>query len=142
MDIGQVALVRREDASKYLLGIPIRPEGTLGVMKGTTSDYVVQQQFPRSKRKQYKTSQDGAKALEKKKIDLLICDSPVAFWLAGMNEQEGLVVIPAFLTKEQLAWAVRKSDTELLKSVNDALDKFQKNGQASAIIKHWLPQYK
>jgi ABC-type amino acid transport substrate-binding protein len=56
-----------------------------------------------------------------------------------MIEIEGLVVLPYFLTKEQLAWAVRKSDAELLKSVNDALDKFHKDGRLAGIVKRWVP---
>jgi ABC-type amino acid transport substrate-binding protein len=41
-----------------------------------------------------------------------------------------------------LAWAVRKSEPELLESVNSALEKFQKDGRATAIIKRWMPVYK
>jgi ABC-type amino acid transport substrate-binding protein len=72
---------------------------------------------------------------------MLICDSPTAWWLAGMNEIQGLVVMPIFLSREPLAWAVRKSDPELLVSVNGALDKFQADGRATAIIKRWIPLY-
>ena len=84
----------------------------------------------------------AAKALERKKIDLLICDLPVVWWLAGMNEIAGLVVVPVLLSEEQLAWAVRKTEPELLASVNSALEKFQKDGRAKAIIKRWMPFYK
>lgn len=140
--VGQSVLVRREDANKYLLGFPARPEGVIGVLKSTTGDFLVQQEFPRSKRKEFKNSLDAAKALEKKKINLLICDLPVVWWLAGMNENAGLVAVPLLLSEEQLAWAVRKSEPELLESVNVALAKLQKDGRAQAIIKRWLPLYK
>jgi len=136
---GQTALVRREDANNYLLGFPVRPEGTIGVLKATTGDFLVQQEFPRSKRKEFKTGQDAAKALVKKKIDLLVCDIPIAWWLAGMNESQGLAVVSVRLTEEQLAWAVRKSDGEFLTSINRAFDKLQKEGRTSAILKRWLP---
>jgi ABC-type amino acid transport substrate-binding protein len=140
--VGQAVLVRREDANKYLLGFPARPEGTIGILKATTGDFLVQQEFSRNPRKDYKTPQDAAKALEKKKIDLFICDSTVVLWLAGMNEVQGLVAVPVYLTEEQLAWAVRKSDAALLESVNNALEKFQKDGRATAIIRRWIPLYK
>ena len=142
LTVGQTVLVRREDANKYLLGFPASPKGAIGVLKSTTGDFLVQQEFPRNDRKQFKTPQDAAKALLKKKIDLLICDSPVAWWLAAMNEVEGLVVVPVSLTEEQLAWAVRKSDAELLESVNRALEKIQKDGRSREIIKRWLPLFK
>ena len=140
--VGQTVLVRREDANKYLLGFPAMPQGTIGVLKATTGDFLVQQEFSRSRRKAFKSSLDAAKALEKQRIDLLICDLPVAWWLAGMNEIAGLVTVPILLSEEQLAWAVRKTDPELLESVNGALEKLQKNGRVSAIIKQWIPLYK
>lgn len=137
--IGQTVLVRREDAGKFVFGFPIEPQGTVGVLKATTGDYLVQQEFPRAKRKAYNSPQDAAKALVKKKIDMVICDSPTAWWLAGENEAQGLTVVPIALSHENLAWAVRKSDNELLASVNNALGKFEANGSAAAIIKRWLP---
>lgn len=141
MIVGQTVVVRREDATRFSLGFPIEPTGSIGVLKATTGDFLVQQEFPHIKRKAYDTPEDAAKALTKKKIDMLICDSPTAWWLASMNEIQGLVVMPIFLSREPLAWAVRKSDTDLLVSVNSALDKLQADGRASAIIKHWIPLY-
>jgi len=142
LSMGQGVLVRRENANRYILGFPARPDGTIGVMKATTGDYLVQQEFPGVKKKEFKTAAEAAKALEKKKIDLLICDLPIVWWLAGMHEAEGLVVVPILLSQEQLAWAVRKSDGELLDSANKALAKMQSDGRANAIIKRWIPLYK
>lgn len=142
LTVGQVALVRREDANKYVMGFPIMPSGTIGVLKATTGDFLAQQEFGRCKRKEFKVPQDAAKALVKKKIDLFISDSPVVAWQASMNEAQGLVVVPIYLTEERLAWAVRKSDAELLASVNQALAKLQADGRAATIIKRWLPYYK
>jgi len=141
MEVGQTALVRREDLGKFALGFPVDPKGAIGVLKATTGDFLVQQEFPKNKRKTYDSPLDGAKALEKKRIDMFICDSPTALWLEGMNEEEGLVVVPVALTHENLAWAVRRSDPGLLSSVNSALDKMQADGSALAIIKRWIPLY-
>ena len=141
MIVGQTVVVRREDATQFAPGFPIVPKGSIGVLKATTGDFLVQQEFPRIKRKSYNSPEAAAKALAKKKIDMLICDSPTAWWLAGMNEIQGLVVLPIFLSREPLAWAVRKSDPELLTSVNGALDTFQADGRATAILKQWIPLY-
>ena len=141
MLVGQTVVVRREDATKFALGFPIEPKGSIGVLKATTGDFLVQQEFPQIKRKTYDSPEDAAKALVKKKTDMLICDSPTAWWLASMNEVQGLVVMPIFLSREPLAWAVRKSDSDLLTSVNSALDKLQADGRATAIIKRWIPLY-
>ena len=140
--IGQIALVRREDAYRYALGFPSSPAGTIGVLKATTGDFLVQEEFPGNKRKTYKTGEDAAGALIKKRVDLVICDAPTAWWLAGMHEADGLIAVPIFLTEEQLAWGVRRSDTDLLNSVNDALDKLHRSGRVNEIVKHWIPLFK
>jgi ABC-type amino acid transport substrate-binding protein len=142
LQIGQMTLIRSEDANKYLLGFPAPPPGVIGVIKATTGDFVVQQDLPSSKRKEYTTGEEGARALLKKKIDLFISDSPTIWWLASENEASGLTVVPQLLTDEQLAWAVNKSNPGLHDAANAALDKWQKDGTAQRILKQWVPAYK
>lgn len=137
--VGQGVLVRREDFSRFTLGFPPIPKGVIGVLENTTGDFLVQQEFPRNKRKAFSSPTQAARALEKKQIDILICDSPIVSWLASMNETQGLVMAPILLSEEPLAWAVRKADTELLASLNRALEKLQKSGQIEALLKRWVP---
>ena len=142
LGIGQMPLVRREDASQYAFGFPSRTKAVMGVIKATTGDFLVQQEFPKNKRKDYDSGEDAAKALLKKRIDIFICDAPTIWWLAATHEADGLVPVSVLLTDESLAWGIRRSDTAFIDSVNQALDKLQKSGQAMKIIKHWLPLYK
>lgn len=142
LTVGQMALVRRTDLNKYAFGFPLQPEGVFGLKKSTTADFLVQQEWPKNKRKYYDTGEDAAKALAKGRIDLFISDSPMILWLEGVNTEAGLVSVPVFLSEEHLAWAVRKSDAALLKSVNDALDKMQKSGRAKEIVLRWIPNYR
>ena len=139
--IGQMALVRRADAYRYALGFPAKPEGTIGVLKATTGDFLVQEEFSTTDRKTYKTGQEAARALIKKRIDLFICDAPTIWWLAGLHEADGLIAVPIFLTREPLAWGIRRSDTNLLNSANAALEKWQQDGRANATIKRWIPMF-
>jgi ABC-type amino acid transport substrate-binding protein len=139
--IGQMALVRRDDAFRYALGFPARPNGVIGVLKSTTGDFLVQQEFSRNERKTYSNSGAAAKALMKKRIDLFICDAPTIWWLAGLHETDGLVAVPIFITQEPLAWGMRRSDTDLQNAANAALDKLQQSGRAVATIKRWIPLF-
>jgi ABC-type amino acid transport substrate-binding protein len=139
--IGQMTLVRREDAYRYAIGFPANPRGVIGVMKATTGDFLVQQEFSGNERKTYTAGEDAAKALKKKRIDLFICDAPTIWWLAGLHEADGLVAVPILITQEQLAWGVRRSDTDLLNSANAVLDKLQSSGRANATIKRWIPMF-
>jgi ABC-type amino acid transport substrate-binding protein len=140
--VGQIALVRREDANRYAIGFPATPPGTVGVIKATTGDFLVQQEFPTTKRKQYKSGEEAATALKKGRIDLFISDAPTIWWLAGVHEVDGLVAVPIQLTQEKLAWGVRRSDADLLNSVNAALTSMQASGRANQIIKQWIPLFR
>ncbi len=138
---GQMALVRRDDLQRYALGFPMQPHGVIGVEKATAGDFFVQTVFPKAERKTFSNGEQGAKALKKKKIDLFISDAPTIWWLASENEVDGLVSVPILLTTEHLAWAVNKSDVVLLAQANKVLEKWQRDGQASHIIKQWLPNF-
>src|SRR3954469_9502800 len=79
--IGQMALVRGDDPRRMSLFATALAGLTVGVRKGTTGDLTVQQEFPRAKRKYYKSDEDGAAALAKGKIDLFVDDSSMIWYL-------------------------------------------------------------
>jgi ABC-type amino acid transport substrate-binding protein len=140
--IGQMPLVRREDAARYAQGFPENSTRIMGVIRASTGDFLVQENFPGNQRKEFLSGEEGAKALMKKKIDLFICDAPTIWWLAGTHESDNLVAVPISLSQESLAWGLRRSNTMLLESVNRALQKMQENGEEAKIIKRWIPLFK
>ena len=135
--VGQMALVRSEDQNKYLLGFPLKPPGTIGVLSATTGEFLVRREFPKSKLKTFKTEADATQALKKKKIDLLISDSTLIWYLAGIHATGGLVAVPFALNEEQLAWAIRKSDEAFLNSVNEFIQKAGQDGTLTRIFRRW-----
>lgn len=140
MKVGQMALVRGEDRGRYLLGFPPGMSVSVGVKRGTTGDFLVQQEWPKAKRKAFKDGDDAAKALLKKKIELFIADATLIWWLSGTYEAQGLTSLPYMLSDENLAWAFRKGDEELLKKVNEFLRSSQSDGRFDDIMRRWLPQ--
>jgi polar amino acid transport system substrate-binding protein len=140
MRVGQMALVRGEDRGRYLLGFPAGMSSPIGVKKGTTGDFLVQQEWPKARRRTYRTGDDAAKALLKKRIDLFVADATLIWWLSGTYESKGLTAMPFLLSDEQLAWAVRKNDPELLKQANAFLKDIQADGRFETILRRWLPQ--
>lgn len=138
--IGQMALVRAEEQYRFALLEGALAKRTIGIKKGTTADLLVQQEFPRAKRKYYKSGDEGARALIKKQIDLFITDSTVVSYLAGMYETKSLVKAPMVFSDEVLAWAVRRSDEPLRDSVNAYLKKARENGEVSKILQRWIPK--
>jgi ABC-type amino acid transport substrate-binding protein len=135
--VGQLALVRREDLHQYALGFPLKLKGPVGVIKGTTGEFLVQRDFPKANRKTFSSGEEAAKALSKKKIDLFISDSSLVWYLAGVHSADGLAVVPIVLTEEQLAWAVRKTDDPLLASVNEFLTQAGHDGLLLKVLRRW-----
>jgi len=134
---GQMALVRRDDKLQYAMGFPLTLPGYVGVLKATTGEFLVQRDFPRSKLKTYTDTDDAARALVKKRINLFISDSTLVCYLAGTHADEGLAVVPIPLTEEKLAWAVRKSDDQLLATANQFITETQRDGGMRKIFSRW-----
>jgi len=135
--VGQMALVRRENKHEYVLGFPSRPGGTIGVMRATTGEFLVQRDFPKSKLKAYENGEDAAQALIKKKLGLFISDSTLVWHLAGRHAADGLTVVPMGLSEERLAWAVRKNDEALLAKVNEFIDNCTQDGTMMKTLRRW-----
>ncbi len=136
--IGQAPLVRREDYNQYVLGLPLDAKSTVGVLKATTAEFLVQRDFPKMRRKMFRTEADAVQALKKKKIDLFIADSPSIWYLAGVHAAEGLAAVPIALSKEQLAWGVRKGDEKLLAAANEFLEQATKDGTLTQVFRRWM----
>ena len=111
--------------------------GTIGVMRATTGEFLVQRDFPRSKFKSYDSGEDAAQALIKKKIGLFVSDSPLVWYLAGKHAADGLTVVPMALSEERLAWAVRKTDDELRDAANQFITQAMKDGSMVKIFQRW-----
>jgi ABC-type amino acid transport substrate-binding protein len=139
--VGQMALVRANEKFLYAAVGSSFAKQTIGVKKGTTGDLLVQQEFPKAKRKYFDTGDEGAKALAKKKIDLFISDSTVVWYLAGRYEAEGLVTAPMVFSDEVLAWGTRRSDPQLLASVNSFIKKTSANGELNQVLRRWMPKF-
>jgi ABC-type amino acid transport substrate-binding protein len=135
--VGQMGLVRRENVSDYLMGYPINPKGTVGVLKATTGEFLVQREFPKAKLKVFDSGDEAARALIKKKVDLVISDSTLVWYLAGIHAADGVAAVPKPLSEEQLAWAVRKTDEALLAGVNEFVTKASQDGTLLKVFRRW-----
>jgi polar amino acid transport system substrate-binding protein len=140
--VGQMALTRTGEKYSYLLNLASQAERGVGVKAATTADFLVRQEYPRLKRKYYKSGEDAAAALLKKKIDLFISDAPLVWHLAGMYESKGLAVTPLILSQEELAWGVRREETQLLDSVNAFLQKARDSGELNRTFSKWMPGFR
>lgn len=135
--VGQMTLVRREDLHRYFLGFPMTLPGTVGVLKATTGEFLVQRDFPKARRKAFSSAAEAAQALKRKKIDLFISDSTLVWYLAGTHAAEGLAAVPRALSEEQLAWGIRKGDEKLLAAANEFIQKASQDGTLNRVFRRW-----
>ena len=134
--VGQLPLVRREDKNQYLLGLPSKL-GTVGVLKATTGEFLVQRDYPKASRKVFKSEDEAAKALLKKKIDLFIGDSTLVWYLSGLHAADGLAAVAIPLSEEAVAWGIRKGDDQLLAAANQFLQKASTDGTLNRVFRRW-----
>ena len=137
---GQMALVRRQDAARYSTGLfTFATSSAIGAIKDTTGAFFVETQFSSIKSKLYTNPNAAVKDLIKKDIDMFIYDGPMILYLASENENKGLTALFTPLTREYLAWGIRKDNVELLDSANKFLRSFNEAGQLNKVIKFWIP---
>lgn len=136
--VGQLALVRRTDKALYALGFPIRPPGTVGVIKATTGEILVERDYPSAKIRTVADGGAAAKALMNKRIDLFIGDSTLVWHLAGTYSGDGLAAVEHVLSQESLAWAVRREDEVLRRSADEFLAQATRDGSLQRILKRWM----
>jgi ABC-type amino acid transport substrate-binding protein len=139
LNVGQLALTRSEESYAYVVNLAGKAENGVGVKPGTTADFMMQQDFPKVRRKYYRDGEAAAEALLRKKIDLYVSDAPMIWYLAALNQTKGLSVAPLVLSQEQLGWGVRRSDPELLDRANVFLKKIQASGELNRIMTRWMP---
>jgi ABC-type amino acid transport substrate-binding protein len=139
---GLMAAVRVEDRSRYdSRDALLQSTATVGVIEGTTGDVFVQRSFPNARRVPLVVASDGALALRRRTIDVFVHDGPSIAWLVSANEAD-LAGIWEPLNRENLAWAVRRDDAQLLAQINEILAGWKRDGTLSGVLVRWLPYLK
>jgi polar amino acid transport system substrate-binding protein len=140
LESGQMALIRREDAARFSTGFfALTTSSAIGVVKNTFGEYFVDQRYSNVKKKVYSTPQAATEAVIDRKIDMFIYDGPMVLYLASENENQGLTALFALLTREDLAWGVRKDNTDLLNSANNFLQNPDNEEMLKKMTQYWVP---
>ena len=140
LESGQMALIRREDVARFSTGIfSITTSSAIGVIKNTFGEYFIDERYSSVKKKLYSDPRAAAKAVIEKKIDMFIYDAPMVLYLASENENKGLTALFALLTKEDLAWGVRKDNSDLLNSANSFLQNPDNEKMLKKMTQYWIP---
>jgi ABC-type amino acid transport substrate-binding protein len=140
MQIGQMAIILSEKATQFgppraLFGKGVR----IVVEPGTTGETYVRANYPAAVVITHPDPDIAFAALRAGEADAYIHDAPTSWLLASTRENRDLLSLYRPLTQENLAWAVRKENVELLAQLNDALVEIRASGRLSAIQNYWIP---
>lgn len=137
--LGIMPLVRAREVGRYATPESIlNGDARIGVKKGSTAD-VFANRHCRSSAISYVQPPDAHFFLVNRRIDVFLHDGPGVIWLAAENEAD-LAAIRRPLTRDEIAWGMRKDDAELLAAVNRALAKWKSAGTLQKILDKWLPE--
>jgi ABC-type amino acid transport substrate-binding protein len=138
LKLGIMPLVRSREAGKYANPDNIfNGSARIGVKKDSTAD-VFANRNTRSSAITYVQPTDAYFFLVNKRIDVYLHDGPGVIWIAAEHEAD-LEAIRHPLTDDEIAWAMRKDDPELLAQVNAALAKWKRDGTLQRILDKWIP---
>lgn len=140
LQVGQMAIVSMSKIGSLSYPASIFDEGrTVGVEPGTTGETYAREYLSSATIKTYASPDEAFVALRTGEIDYYIHDAPTSWKIGQSNEHSDLMPLYRSLTKEQLAWAVKKGNTSLLSDLNKALETLKEEGKISAIQNRWIP---
>lgn len=137
---GQMPLVRAGEVSRYPTTLALKnTDVKVGVEEGTTGDFYVRENFPYAERVPFPDINLAASALAADEVGMVVADAPTVWWLASERESQGLTPITTLLTQEGIAWAVAKTNPDLLAAATAYLYSLQRQGGLDPLIERWLP---
>jgi polar amino acid transport system substrate-binding protein len=138
--IGQMAIMHKDKLGRYSQPWAVYSEGIrVGVEPGTTGESFARRDLKDAVLSRYENAEAAFAALRADEIDLYIHDAPTSWQLANSGENEDLISLYAPLTEEQLAWAVRPGQHDLMLQLNRALGDMRSSGTLSYILNRWIP---
>jgi ABC-type amino acid transport substrate-binding protein len=141
LDVGQMVLVRNDDYPRLRNAAALDDaELRVGFISNTTSQAYAREHLTKAKLEGFADADDGVAALRANKIDAFIADAPAVWRVSGglLSKETQLRGLYTPLTKEQLAWAVRKGDDGLRAQLNAVLTQWEKDGTLDDVIDDWI----
>ena len=141
LTVGQMALIRSAELSeRQQRGLIDTPETRVGFRPGTTGEEYLRSTIQQAQLVAVDSIEDGVQALRDKRIDYLVHDAPTIWRVVGgfLSTETELTGLYRPLTDEHLAWAVRKGDDALAKTLDDALARWRKDGHLDVVLDSWI----
>jgi len=105
---------------------------------GTTGEEAVQRLIPKATYETADTEIAGAMRVLKGTADAFVYDFPFNAVFNTMHPSDQLVFLDKPFTKESIAWAIRKNDSDFLKFLNAFLFRMKADGRLDQIHHKWF----
>ena len=105
---------------------------------GTTGEEAVQRLIPRATYETADTETAGAMRVLQGTADAFVYDLPFNAVFIAMHPSDQLIFLDEPFTKEPIAWAIRKNDSDFLKFLNDFLFRMKSDGRFDRIYHKWF----
>jgi ABC-type amino acid transport substrate-binding protein len=142
MEVGQMALIRSADLGRLSAPGAMAVAGrVIGVQDETTGEQFVRTAYADASLMVFASPEDGVAALRRGDIEFFVHDAPTIWTLTlGVDvlAEPDVMALYTPLTRENLAWAVKKGNVQLLEALNTALQTMQEDGRAQHIIDSWI----
>lgn len=141
LDVGQMVLIRSDDYPRLRDAASLdQPELRVGYISNTTSQAYAKDHLKKAKLEGFPDADAGVAALRANKIDAFVSDAPAVWRVTGglLSKETQLRGLYTPLTKEELAWAVRKGDDGLRAQLNAVLAQWKKDGTLDDVIDDWI----
>ncbi|HEY8587945.1 MAG TPA: ABC transporter substrate-binding protein [Naasia sp.] len=113
----------------------------IGAQTGTTSFTAVEEQIaPSAGPQAFTTNEDAVLALKSGTIDAIVVDLPTAFYLAGVELEDGVLVgqLPETEGTGDAFGLVLPKDSPLTEDVTAAVDALREDGTLDELAQEWL----
>ena len=133
---GLTALLRRSDEGRFR-SAPC--EARFSVLSGSTGERFVRDRCKKSPAVFPTDSREIAVSeVRLGRSDIMVSEASVIAWAVAGDEGD-LTLRREPLVREDLAWAVRRQDVELLRQIDGALEQWRAYGTRALVLDRWIP---
>ena len=141
LKVGQMVLIRSDEVARLRTAKALDHKGIkVGFTNRTTSAHYARDHLSHAQLQGFPDTDAGVAALRGGQIDAFIADAPAVWRVMGgfQSKETELRGLYTPLTKEELAWAVRKGDNKLREQLNKVLAKWKKDGTLEEVLDKWI----
>jgi ABC-type amino acid transport substrate-binding protein len=134
-----ILFIRKREINKFRKrgsGNYIPPSMTVGILKGSYSETLIQRYMPKYKSVYYAETSNALDELQRGKIDCFLSNSSEAWKLANRaNPTVGTISLE--FSQEKISWLVSKNDLKFRTKINNVLNKWRLDGTLAKVINKW-----